>query len=67
MQFLVSLGPNYFIFIGYLKMGAGRGIRANNCNKFQFSRANKKVVIISDSDMLLDQSKLPPGKSTGKL
>ena len=26
---LVSLRPNYFIFIGYLKMGAGRGVRVN--------------------------------------
>ena len=26
---LVSLQPNYFIFIGYLKMGAGRGVLAN--------------------------------------
>ena len=29
---LVSLRPNYFIFVGYFKMGAGEGARANGLN-----------------------------------
>ena len=30
---LVSLRPNYFIFIGYLKTGARRGVQANPLNR----------------------------------
>ena len=26
---IISMIPNYFIFLGYLKTGAGRGVRAN--------------------------------------
>ena len=29
---LVSLRPNYFLFIGYLKMWGGEGVRANHLN-----------------------------------
>ena len=29
---MVSMRPNYFIFMGYLKTGAGRGVQANLLN-----------------------------------
>ena len=29
---LVSLRPNYFIYLGYLKMGDGEGVRVNPLN-----------------------------------